>query len=75
MKALLSENGLSFEYLDVAEGMREFKIFLKLRETRPEFDRIKSAGGLGFPCVVVNNGETILFGDLDLEHLKKLVTE
>jgi len=75
MKALLSENGLPFEYVDMAEDIRGLKMYIKFRETRTEFDSVKSAGRLGLPCVVVNGGEAILFGDLDIENLKKLVKE
>jgi len=75
MKALLFENGLEFEFADVTEGMPQIKEFIRYRDTRAEFDRIKRAGGIGFPCVVVNNGEVILFGDLEIDYLKELVKE
>lgn len=75
MKVLLAENGLAFEFVDVTEGISQMKEFLRYRDTRPEFDRVKRAGGIGFPSVVVNDGEVILFDDLAIEHLKELVRE
>ena len=41
--------------------MVQLKQFLKLRDTRPEFDEIKAAGRVGLPCIVINGGEQILF--------------
>ena len=37
------------------------KRFLKYRDTRPEFNTIKEAGKIGIPCIVINDGEKIIF--------------
>jgi Glutaredoxin-related protein len=47
--------------------MLNLKKFLKLRDNRPEFDEIKKAGKVGIPCIVINDGEEILF---DVEEIK-----
>ena len=75
MKALLTANGLPFEYADISEGIPQLKAFLKYRETRAEFDPVKAAGAVGVPCIVVNDGEYVLFQNLEIEHLKELVKE
>jgi len=41
--------------------MGNLKRFLKYRDNRPEFQKIKEKGNIGLPCIVVNNGEEILF--------------
>lgn len=47
------------------------KKFLKYRDTRPEFDEIKEAGRVGLPCIVIDDGEKIIFGPpADLSVLK-----
>lgn len=63
MKEALSQAGITFAYIDITSGMLPLKRFLKYRDSRPEFDEIKSGGRVGLPCIVVNNGETedILF--------------
>ncbi|MFS8541440.1 MAG: hypothetical protein LOD89_05050 [Tissierellales bacterium] len=41
--------------------MFNLKKFLKLRDTRKEFDEIKRLGRVGIPCIVINDGEKIIF--------------
>ena len=71
-KEFLSENGIEYIYLDITENMINLKRFLKLRDERPEFKEIKAAGKVGLPCIVINNGEKIIFDNnlhdiLDIE--------
>lgn len=47
--------------------MINLKKFLKCRDTRPEFDKIKEAGMVGLPCIVINNGEKIIFDVKEIE--------
>lgn len=70
MKEKLTKHGIEFTYVDIAEGIPQLKAFLKYRENRPEFDRVKKAGAVGLPCIVVNDGEKVLFQDLSLDELK-----
>ena len=37
------------------------KKFLKFRDGKDEFKPVRENGKVGIPCVVVNNGEKILF--------------
>lgn len=71
-KEFLSENGIEFIYLDITENMINLKRFLKLRDERPEFKEIKAAGRVGLPCIVINDGEKIIFDHnlLDVEDIK-----
>ena len=43
--------------------MLNLKKVLKYRDTSPVFDEIKAAGRMGLPCIVINSGEEILFGE------------
>ncbi len=47
--------------------MINLKRFLKYRDNSSEFEEIKKAGKVGLPCIVVNNGEEIIF---DYEEFK-----
>lgn len=49
--------------------MLNLKRFLKLRDLAPEFKEIKENGRVGLPCIVINNGEKILF-DYNLLHIE-----
>ncbi len=67
MKEYLSENNINHVYLDITESMLNLKKFLKLRDTREEFDEIKRLGKIGIPCIVINDGEKIIFDYKELE--------
>jgi len=41
--------------------MFNLKKFLSYRDNYSEFDEIKAAGAIGLPCIVVNDGEEIIF--------------
>ena len=60
-------------YLDITENMLNLKLFLKHRDTAPEFKQIKESGRVGLPCIVVNDGEQIVFDytTLNVEDLKE----
>lgn len=70
MKEFLSNNGINFEYIDITDSMRNLKIYLKLRDTRPEFDEIKNNGRVGIPFIMINNGEKLIFEQPELDELK-----
>lgn len=70
MKEFLSQNNIRHAYLDISESMMNLKRFLKYRDFNSEFDDIKKNGRVGLPCVVVDNGEQIIFDINELESLK-----
>lgn len=50
--------------------MRNLKIYLKLRDIRPEFDEIKKNGRVGIPFIMIGNGEKFIFDQPELDELK-----
>ncbi|HHV46863.1 MAG TPA: hypothetical protein GXX53_08240 [Tissierellia bacterium] len=66
MKEYLSQNNIDYIYLDITENMLNLKKFLKYRDNRPEFDEIKKAGRVGLPCIVINDGEKIVFDVMEI---------
>ena len=70
MKEFLSNNGIEFEYIEITDSMRNLKIYLKLRDTRPEFEEIKKLGRVGIPFKMIGNGEKLIFDMPDLDELK-----
>ncbi|NLY77955.1 MAG: hypothetical protein GX080_07720 [Tissierellia bacterium] len=57
----LTNLGIKFLYLDISENMFNLKKFLQYRDTKEEFAEIKKSGKVGIPCIVVNDGEEIIF--------------
>ena len=51
-KATLEANGVAFEFIDITEGLRDLKAFLKYRDSEPMFYRFKAAGKVGIPLLV-----------------------
>jgi len=64
------QNNINYLYLDITENMLNLKGFLKFRDNYEVFNEIKEKNRVGLPCVVVNNGEEIIF-DIE-ENLDKL---
>lgn len=61
VKEFLSDKGIKYLYLDITDSMGNLKRFLKYRDNSPEFNEIKEKGQVGIPCIVVNDGEQIVF--------------
>jgi glutaredoxin-related protein len=70
LKEFLSNNDINYEYIDITDSMRNLKIYLKLRDTRPEFDEIKQIGRVGLPFIMINNGERFFFEQPELSELR-----
>ena len=70
MKEFLSQNNVEFTYVNITESMANLKAFLKYRDHDPRFAEVKEGGRVGIPCIVVNDGEKILFGQPSLDELK-----
>lgn len=47
--------------------MLNLKRFLKYRDNYKEFDEIKKANRVGLPCIVINDGEEIIFDYKELD--------
>lgn len=74
MKEFLSNENVDFVYLDISENMINLKRFLKYRDNSPVFDEIKKSGRVGLPCIVINDGEEIIFDkeELNLDELRTI---
>ena len=59
MKELLSAHQIRYSYINILESLGKLKMFLKYRDTLPEFDEIREEGSVGIPFIVVNDGEWI----------------
>lgn len=57
--------------MEITQSMFALKQFLKYRDTREEFDRIKNAGAVGIPCIVVDS-ENFYFEDQIEEFLESV---
>lgn len=70
MKEFLSNNEINFEFIDITDSMRNLKIYLKLRDSRPEFEEIKRGGRVGIPFIMIDNGEKLIFEQPDPDELR-----
>jgi glutaredoxin-related protein len=70
LKEFLSNNDIDFEYIEITDSIRNLKIYLKLRDTRPEFDEIKRIGRVGIPFIMIDNGERFIFEKPVLDELR-----
>lgn len=52
----LKEMGVKYKYIDITESTSNMKKFLKLRDTRSEFDSVKEEGRIGIPAFVFTDG-------------------
>ena len=58
---VLKAKGIDYEYVNIFGSTRGMKEFLKLRDHREEFDKIKEAGSIGVPCFYFPENERIEF--------------
>lgn len=56
----LDRAGVCYEYLDFADSILYLKEFLKLRDSLPLFTQVKEAGGIGVPCILLEDGTVTL---------------
>ncbi len=56
----LDQAGVCYEYLDFSQDLRNLKEFLAIREGNPLFDEVRAAGGIGIPCIVMEDGTVAL---------------
>lgn len=45
-----------FQLIDIGEHVKNLKEFIRLRDSRPEFDAAKREGSLGIPCFLHDDG-------------------
>lgn len=56
----LKKSNVSFEFLDFNESLRNLKDFLAIRDVSPLFEEVKTAGSIGIPCIVREDGSVSL---------------
>lgn len=52
----INQRNIDLEYVDVTDNIHNLKEFLRLRDSRPEFDDIKALGKVGIPCFLYDDG-------------------
>lgn len=61
-ESVLKQASIPFEYVDITASAENLKMFITLRDKRPEFDKIKKEGYVGIPCFLTDDGR-ILFDE------------
>lgn len=56
LKDFLEAHQIRFTFIDVLDSLGKLKMFLKYRDTLPEFDEVKKKGSVGIPLMVVDDG-------------------
>ena len=56
----LKEAGVSYEFLDFADGLLNLKEFLAIRDNSSLFDDARASGKIGIPCIVELSGKITL---------------
>lgn len=52
---ILEEKNIDFEFINITDSMINLKKFLKIRDSRSEFEDIKINGSVGIPCFFKND--------------------
>ncbi len=60
IKAQIEDKREQFEYIDIGTHVRYMSEFMKLRDTRKEFDHSKEIGDIGIPAFVFEDGSITL---------------
>ena len=53
-----------YDFVNITESMANLKEFLHIRDTRKEFDEVKSLGYVGIPAILTDNNKIILGDDV-----------
>lgn len=53
----ISVSGLAVEFRSFDDSVASLKEFVRLRDSRVEFDEVKKNGSLGIPCFVTEEGK------------------
>lgn len=56
----LDRAGVSYEYLDFSDSLKNLKEFLAIRESSPIFGEVRANGSIGIPCIVTEDGTVSL---------------
>ncbi len=53
-----------YDFVNITESMVNLKEFLHLRDTRKEFEEVKSLGYVGIPAILTDDNKIILGDDV-----------
>lgn len=59
----LDRAAINYEYLDFADDLGNLKDFLKIRDSSDLFDAARENGGIGIPCILLEDGTVTLDWD------------
>ena len=68
---VFAKNNIEYTYLDITEDLENLAKFLRHRDSNPIYKEKRENGGIGIPCIEVNDGEKLFLG-LDEETLNSL---
>ena len=63
----LKDAGADIDFQDISGSLSSLKTFLGIRERSPLFDRVKEAGKIGLPFMILEDGTETLSLDEALE--------
>lgn len=52
--------GVTYEYRDFADSLRNLKEFLSIRDSSPLFAEVREKGSIGIPCILREDGTVTL---------------
>lgn len=71
VKEYLSQNNISYDFIEITESLQNLKTFLSFRDNRAEFDNIKKEGKIGIPLITIEGSDKLIFDvKPDLSQLK-----
>lgn len=70
MKAVLSENEVKFEYMDITKSMLALKAFLVVRDTSDAYRDLRGKRTIGIPMLMVDGVPYVLSGE---DHARELI--
>ena len=56
----LDKAGVDYTYLDFSENLAHLKEFLGIRDTDPQFVKVRENGSIGIPCIIKDDGTVTL---------------
>lgn len=59
-KAAFDANGMTYDFINITESMKNLKEFLKIRDTDPTFNEARENGYVGIPALVKDGGAITL---------------
>lgn len=61
VKEYLSQNDISYDFIEITESLQNLKTFLSFRDNRAEFDNIKKEGKIGIPLITIEGSDKLIF--------------